>query len=319
MDEPGRLPTALISSDVSRRHDTGTGHPECIARFDAIMDRVRQADYFDSLLHLQPRSATNEEILRCHTAEYVEIARRDIAEELPALSTGDTVICPQSLEPALMAAGGACLAVDTVVERKAKNAFCVHRPPGHHATPNKGMGFCVFNNAAIAARHAQQTHGFDKVLIVDWDVHHGNGTQDIFYDDSNVFFFSTHQWPLYPGTGDTNETGHGDGLGTTRNCPFPAGSGRREILGAFERDLLPAVDDFQPDLVIVSAGFDSRIDDPLGGFLLTDDDFADLTALMLQVAADHADGRLVSVLEGGYNLDGLAKAADAHLRRLTQD
>ncbi|MBT4867815.1 MAG: histone deacetylase [Planctomycetaceae bacterium] len=318
MNDAKHLPTALIADDVSKLHDTGAGHPECIARFDAVMQKIQQADFTESLLHLKPRPATVEEIKACHHPDYIEVAKRDIAAGRDTLSTGDTTICRQSLAPALHAAGGVCVAVDAVFSGKARNAFCVHRPPGHHATPEKGMGFCVFNNAAIAARYAQAKHDIEKVLIVDWDVHHGNGTQDIFYDDPSVFFFSTHQSPWYPGTGDKEETGRGKGLGTTMNRPFPAGAGRKELLGAFENDLAPVIKRFKPELVIISAGFDSRIDDPLGQFRLTDDDFSDLTAFMLQLADEHAESRVVSVLEGGYNLDGLAKAAAAHCGRMVQ-
>jgi acetoin utilization deacetylase AcuC-like enzyme len=178
------------------------------------------------------------------------------------------------------------------------------------------MGFCVLNNLAIAVRHAQAVHGIDRVLVVDWDVHHGNGTQDIFYDDGSVLFFDTHQHPLYPGTGLATETGRGAGAGLTINCPFPAGSGREEIVGAFRDRLVPAARRFKPQLVLVSAGFDSRIDDPLGSFTLTDDDFATLTAIVREIAAEHAEGRIVSTLEGGYALDGLASAAASHVRAL---
>jgi acetoin utilization deacetylase AcuC-like enzyme len=221
-----------------------------------------------------------------------------------------------SWRAALRASGSALAAVDAVCTGKASRAFCVVRPPGHHAGANYGMGFCVVNNIAIAARYAQKRHDIGKVLIVDWDVHHGNGTQDIFYDDGSVFFCSTHQSPWYPGTGAKDETGRGAGLGTTLNFPFPAGSGRVEILGALETKLLSAMDRFHPELVLVSAGFDSRIDDPLGRFTLADADFADLTKLMRGIADTYAHGRLVSLLEGGYSLTGLASAAAAHATAL---
>jgi acetoin utilization deacetylase AcuC-like enzyme len=178
------------------------------------------------------------------------------------------------------------------------------------------MGFCVLNNVAIAARYAQQVHDIPRVLIVDWDVHHGNGTQDTFYSDGSVFFFSTHQSPWYPGTGHADETGAGDGKGTTLNCPLPAGSGRSEVFAAFKNKLAPAVDAFRPGLILISAGFDSRVMDPLGQFTLEDQDFADLTRLVLQWAEKHSQGRVVSVLEGGYNLDGLASSAAAHVGAL---
>ena len=234
------------------------------------------------------------------------------------LSTGDTAVSEKSLEVALEAAGGLLNAVDAVVGRKAKNAFCVVRPPGHHATPDRGMGFCIFNNIAIAARYAQKKHGIGKVLIADWDVHHGNGTQDAFYRDGSVFFFSTHQSPWYPGTGKTWETGEGAGRATTLNAPFPAGAGRVEIVGTFRNKLVKLANEFKPDLVMISAGFDSRMGDPLGKFTLDDQDFADLTSIMLEIAAQHAGGRLVSVLEGGYNLEGLGAAAASHVQALAR-
>ncbi len=217
-----------------------------------------------------------------------------------SLSTGDTDIGPRSFEAALHAAGTCLNAVDLLMQGKATNAFCIVRPPGHHASANRGMGFCLFNNIAIAARYAQRRYGLERVAIVDWDVHHGNGTQDIFYTDPSVFFFSTHQYPWYPGTGAASETGAGAAEGMTLNCPFPAGSGRDQILGAFRDRFAPRMDAFEPDLILISAGFDSRIGDPLGRFLLTDADFGDLTTLMSEIAHKHAGGRLLSVLEGGY-------------------
>jgi acetoin utilization deacetylase AcuC-like enzyme len=270
------------------------------------------------MLLLDPRSATEEELLLCHTPPYLRSARHDIDAGYRYLSTGDTDIDKRSWEVAVRAAGGVLNAVDAVMAGRAQNAFCVVRPPGHHATSSRGMGFCVLNNIALAARYAQRRHGVERVLIVDWDVHHGNGTQEIFYSDPSVFFFSTHQWPLYPGTGRADETGDGAGLEATMNFPFPAGSGRAEILGAVEDSLIPAADRFRPDLVLISAGFDSRVDDLLGDFTLTDEDFSDLTRRVMQIADRHAGGRVVSLLEGGYNLPGLASAAAAHAGTLIE-
>jgi len=255
--------------------------------------------------------ATSDELALCHTREYLAIAHRDVASGRPYLSTGDTDIGPNSFDVAARAAGGVLNAVDAVLTGRAHNAFCAVRPPGHHATASRGMGFCLFNNIAIGARYAQRKHGVGRVLIVDWDVHHGNGTQDIFYADPSVFFYSSHQWPLYPGTGRADETGEGAGQGTTMNFPFPAGSGRKEILGAIQNSLIPAMRDYKPELVLISAGFDSRAGDLLGRFTLTDQDFADLTEAVHEIQP-----RIVSVLEGGYNLTGLASAARAHVDTL---
>ena len=308
--------TALLIDPVFKLHDTGPGHPERPERYDALTRAFQRAGLIESLLPVAVRPATEDEIALCHTRPYIDTVKRDIAAGARELSTGDTTISPRSWEVALDAAGGVMNAIDQVFKKKAVNAFCAVRPPGHHARPNQGMGFCIFNNVAITARYAQRTHGVDRVLIADWDVHHGNGTQDTFYSDGSVFFFSTHQSPWYPGTGDPNETGEGRGRGCTLNCPFSAGAGREEILGVFQERLLHAADQFKPDLVLISAGFDSRFGDPLGRFTLSDRDFADLTQVMLEIADKHAGGRLVSVLEGGYDLAGLASAATAHVQAL---
>jgi acetoin utilization deacetylase AcuC-like enzyme len=293
-------------------HLTGSRHPERPERFEAALSATKGLD----LLPLDPRVALESEVTLCHSARYFHEVKREVEAGLDDLSTGDTAICPASFDVALHAVGSALNAVDAVFARQAGNAFCIVRPPGHHATPDRGMGFCVFNNIAIAARYAQRKHGAERVLIADWDVHHGNGTQDIFYADGSVLFFSTHQYPWYPGTGSASETGYAAGEGLTLNCPFPAGAGRKEIVGAFRERLVPAAHEFKPDLVLISAGFDSRIGDPLGLFTLTDADFAELTSIMLDIADKHAHGRLVSVLEGGYDLDGLALGVRAHVQAL---
>jgi acetoin utilization deacetylase AcuC-like enzyme len=312
----GDTTTGIVIPPRVGAHLTGDGHPERPARVRVIADRLAADGLLERARLIEPRPATDEAILRCHTPDYLRLVEREVAEGRPRLSSGDTQICPASLEVARLSAGSVIAAVDAVIGGCVSNAFAVVRPPGHHATPSRGMGFCVLNNLAIAVRHAQAVHGIDRVLVVDWDVHHGNGTQDIFYDDGSVLFFDTHQHPLYPGTGLATETGRGAGAGLTINCPFPAGSGREEIVGAFRDRLTPAARRFKPQLVLVSAGFDSRIDDPLGSFTLTDDDFATLTAIVREIAAEHAEGRIVSTLEGGYALDGLASAAASHVRSL---
>src|SRR5258706_10344656 len=272
--------TAILADPIYKEHWTGEGHPERPARFDAVLHALEREGFVKDALRIPARLATEDEIALCHGRKYIEIAKRDVSHGPGVLSTGDTEIGPRSLEVALKAAGGVLNAVDAVFAGKAKNAFCAVRPPGHHATPDRGMGFCLFNNVAIAARYAQRKHGMERVLIADWDVHHGNGTQDIFYSDGSVFFFSTHQSPWYPGTGHPQETGEGKGKGRILNCPFPPGSGRIEILGAFRQKLLPAAKQFYPDLVILSAGFHSRVGGPLGAFTLTDAEVAELSVVI---------------------------------------
>jgi acetoin utilization deacetylase AcuC-like enzyme len=308
--------TGLAADAKVKEHDPGPGHPEQPARFSALFSRLESTGLVQEMHRIPARLAEPDELALVHTYPYIDLVAREVAQHRTQLSTGDAAISSQSLEAARLAAGSVLGAVDSVFAREVRNAFCLVRPPGHHASAARGMGFCLFNNVAIAARYAQRVHGAERVLIADWDVHHGNGTQDIFYEDASVLFFSTHQSPWYPGTGARGETGEGAGAGSTINCPLPAGSGHAEILDAFRSQLLPAAEKFRPDLVILSAGFDSRLNDPLGQFRLTDQDFAELTNMMLDVADQHCDGRLLSVLEGGYSLEGLALAGEAHVRAL---
>ena len=311
------MKTALMTDPVYRDHLAGReGHPERPERLDAVLHALESAGLTSKLMRIPARDATHDELHLCHTPAYLATARADIASGQPYLSTGDTDVTPNSWEIAVRAAGGVLAAVDAVCSGEARNAFCAVRPPGHHANAGRGMGFCILNNIAVGARYAQRRHALERVLIVDWDVHHGNGTQDIFYRDGSVFFFSTHQWPLYPGTGRGDETGDGPGAGATMNFPFPAFSGRKEILGAVQSALLPAMERFRPELVLISAGFDSREGDLLGRFTLTDQDFIDLTRTLMELADRHSGGRIVSVLEGGYNLAGLGSAAAAHVGAL---
>jgi acetoin utilization deacetylase AcuC-like enzyme len=306
----------FVTGDIYARHDTGEFAYENAERLRAVRAGLRGHELWPRLIRTEPRRAELEWIEAVHTGRYVDIVRRDAESGARQLSTGHTLICRQSFDVALSAAGGALTACDEVMAGRAERAFCAIRPPGHHASAEVGMGFCIFNNAAVAARYLQKKFGLERVLIVDWDLHHGNGTQDIFYRDDSVFYFSTHQWPWYPWTGAAEETGEGKGKGATLNVPLPAGAGDGELVSAFEQKLRPAMDRFRPEFVLVSAGFDSRTSDPLGRFRVTDRGFRRLTDIVLEIAGIHASGRLVSMLEGGYNLDGLASAASAHIETL---
>ena len=308
----------LLLDELDTEHETGYGHPERPERVEALMKTLGGSDLAAQCLPIGMRDATDDEVRLAHSDAYLALLKREITGRSSGmLTTGDTVYSPRSLEIARQATGGLLKAVDGVMNGDLDRAFCAVRPPGHHATKHLGMGFCIFNNAAIAARYAQQAHGVDRVAIIDWDVHHGNGTQDIFYDDGSVFYFSTHQHPWYPGTGMRVETVSGSGKGTTLNAPLPAGSGIDAIEAAFA-EAIKAMADYKPDLVIISAGFDSRIGDPLGDLQLRDIDFVKLTEMLIDLAGEHAGGRIVSVLEGGYNLEGLVHATASHLLTLVE-
>ncbi|MHC4982372.1 MAG: histone deacetylase family protein [Planctomycetota bacterium] len=311
---PSSARTGFVCDELYKKHLTGPGHPESPARLDAITEALAAEQFQGRLVKLTPRPARPEEILTCHEREYFDYVKARIEAGAPRLDA-DTGVCRDSFDAAMLAAGGVMAAVDAVLASRVPTAFCAVRPPGHHATPARAMGFCIFNNVAIAARYAQINYRLERVLIADWDVHHGNGTQEIFYEDPSVLYFSTHLWPWYPGTGLEGETGRGKARGTKINRPFPPGAGGSEIVEAFG-ELADAADKFAPELVLVSAGFDSRVGDPLGRLGLTDEDFAALSRICLEIARKHARGRLVSALEGGYNLDGLASAVAAHVKAL---
>ena len=312
-------PTGFLFSEVYLRHLAGdTGHPERPERLTAIRTALEREDLLKTLYPIAARRITEDELKLVHTPSYIALVRRELSnvQGLTDLSTGDTLASPGTLEAAEFAAGGVLNAVDAVIEGKVKNAFVAARPPGHHATPNRGMGFCIFNNVAIAARYVQKVHGVRRVLIVDWDYHHGNGTQDAFYDDPSVFYFSTHHYGAYPGTGSPQETGAGRGLGTTLNVPLPVGASDAQILEAFESKLVPAARAFRPDFILISAGFDGMRDDLLGKFDVTPQGFAAITKVVVRLAEESAQGRIVAVLEGGYRLDGLAASVLAHVKAL---
>jgi len=312
--------TALVFDRSFLGHLAGdTGHPERPERLTAIMDGLDSAGLLDTLQRVPARRATDDELALVHTLGYVNLVKRELAnvQGLTNLSTGDTAASAGTLDAAYMAAGGVLNAVDAVMEGRAKNAFCPVRPPGHHATSDRGMGFCVFNNVAIAARYAQQVHGAGRVLIVDWDYHHGNGTEDAFYDDESILYFSTHDYAAYPGTGAPARTGSGNGRGLNINVPLSRGAGDADILRAFQESLVPAARAFKPDLILVSAGFDGMRNDLLGNLDITPEGFVAITRVVTDLADELCDGRVVSVLEGGYRLDGLADSVVAHVRALT--
>jgi acetoin utilization deacetylase AcuC-like enzyme len=305
----------VVYDSFFEKHTTGFNHPEKFNRATVIHDRLKKSDLLEKTGKIKAVEISEENLCLAHDRNYLKKAKFEIERGANQLSTGDTNICPNSWKVGSLASGGVVKSVDQIINGDFKQAFCITRPPGHHANSFKGMGFCLFNHVALAARYAQKKFGLGKVLIVDWDVHHGNGTQDIFYEDDSVFFFSTHQSPWYPGTGRSEETGKGKGLGYTLNLPLPSGSGRKEIIEhAFSHHLPKYISRFKPELILISAGFDSRMNDPLGQFTLDDNDFYDLTNIMLSIAKEHSESRVISVLEGGYNLKGLASASESHLK-----
>ncbi|MEB3258640.1 MAG: histone deacetylase [Cyanobacteriota bacterium] len=308
--------TGLVWEPRCLLHQPGVGHPECPQRLEAIRNGLEQAGLWQRCEPLAARPATDSELLRCHTKPYLKLVSEEIAAGRRTLSTGDTSLSPDTEDAARLAAGGALVAAEAVMDGRLENAFVAVRPPGHHASSDQGMGFCLFNNVALAARHAQVALGCDRVLIVDWDVHHGNGTQALFWRDPSVLFFSVHQAPFYPGSGAANERGAGPGLGFTINCPLPAGSGGKEVLAALQEHLVPAAEAFRPSLVLLSSGFDGMAGDPLAHLQLKATDVADLTLIVKTLAARTAEGRLVSLLEGGYGLGNLARGAAAHVEAL---
>jgi acetoin utilization deacetylase AcuC-like enzyme len=306
------MTTLLLSHPACLDHLTPMGHPERPDRLRAV-ERALEHEKFQGLAREQAPMASLDTIALAHPRDYIEQVRDASPKEGMVRIDADTTMSPGTLEAALRAAGGALQAVDEVFAKKVANAFVATRPPGHHAETATPMGFCLFNNAAIAARHAQKQHGAERVAIVDFDVHHGNGSQDIFWNDATVMYCSTHQMPLYPGTGALSERG---ARNTIVNAPLRPGDGGDQFREAMETTILPRLESFGPDLVIISAGFDAHMRDPLANLNFLEPDYAWVTQKLMQFADRHADGRVISLLEGGYDLEGLSKSVAAHVTAL---
>lgn len=312
------MATGIVYSDRYMDHRTGPSHPESPARMGVVLDNLKNSSVWTSLEEIDPAEAEIEQIQLVHPESYVAKLENLCLAGISPLDGGDTTVCEASYSVALLAAGGVVAGVDKIFSGDIRNAFCVIRPPGHHAERAESMGFCLFNNAAIAARYAQHQYGVERVFILDWDVHHGNGTQHLFEDDATVFYLSLHQFPFYPGTGGSSETGQGDGLGTTRNFPLSAGSGDEIYLDIFDNSIPEIVASFSPDLIIISAGFDAHHSDPLANMEVSTGAFSCMTEVIVRLADDVCDGRILSILEGGYDLAALAESSEAHVRALLQ-
>jgi len=295
-------------------HDTGQGHPERPDRLRAVHARLSESGLESDLLLTEPFHVGDSWLTLGHAEGHIQHVKARCEQGAPCMEDYETMLCPRSFDIARLAVGASFKATDQVFMGEADRAFCAVRPPGHHAEYSCAMGFCLFNTVVIAARYAQETHGVERVLILDWDVHHGNGTQHILEDDPSVFYFSVHQYPHYPGTGAREEKGHSQGTGATLNAPVIAGTGDDDYLRIFDEELNPAMDAFKPQFVIVSAGFDAHVRDPLSATTVTEGGFAQMTDRALSIASDHADGRLISVLEGGYDLEGLSLSVESHLK-----
>jgi len=323
------MSTGLLWHELYMWHDTGTSawvmpaglsvqpfaHIESAEGKRRIKNLVEVSGLLDHLVLLKPRSATEEEILRLHTPEYVARIKRE-SDALGGDAGDLTPFGHGSYEIALLSAGGCITAVDAVLDGRVDNAYALVRPPGHHAERDAGKGFCIFANVAIAVQHARVARGLSRVAVVDWDVHHGNGTQHMFEEDDSIFYFSTHQYPFYPGTGSARESGTGRGAGHTLNYPMLAGSGDGEYIQVFREVLGPEIDRVQPEAILISAGFDAHRDDPLAGMAVTEKGYAAMTTILKEAADRHCGGRIVSLLEGGYNLEALGASVEAHLRAL---
>lgn len=309
--------TAFLYDPAFLKHHTGWKHPEKRQRLTAILEQLKKSGLWESLLHLHPQPAPIAALTAVHTAAYVESLRLASSRGTLFKPDDSSIGSPGTYDAAVMAAGAVLTALDAVMQRQVRNAFCAVRPPGHHALPDRAMGFCFFNNVAIGARYLQHRYDLTRIAIIDWDIHHGNGTQHVFYNDPSVFYFSVHQASLYPpASGQAAETGSGPGFGYTRNVPMPPDATALDYENAMVHELIPAMADFKPEFILISAGFDGHRDDALAAAPLTEMGFAELTRTVMNLARLHCEHRLVSVLEGGYSLTGLAASVEAHIRVL---
>ena len=311
--------TAFLYDPRYLDHDTGQGHPERSARLGHAISHLESKHYFDTLDQITPTPVDTRWLETIHSASYIQRTREACLAGKSYIDSPDVTVCTSSWDIASLATGGVLALADAVVQGQVENGFAMIRPPGHHAEHDTALGFCLFNNIAITARYLQQFHNLDKVLILDWDVHHGNGTQHAFEADDSVLFISLHQYPFYPGTGAWSESGIGRGKGATVNCPMNAGSGNLEYEQAFKERVFPAIHSFKPDIVLLSAGFDAHAHDPLGGMNLSTDFYAWMTTRMKEIADQYCGGRIISMLEGGYDLNALAGCIDTHIATLAGD
>ncbi|MEM7027292.1 MAG: histone deacetylase [Pseudomonadota bacterium] len=312
------MTTGLLTDMRFIKHDTGPGHPECGERVAKSIDYLKEQNWFNELSLIESEFADNEQIIAVHDKAYLKRAEDICNSGSSYLDSMDVSICRESFQIAKLAVGSAIALTDNVIAGKIDNGFALLRPPGHHAENSMALGFCIFNNIAIVARYLQQQYQLDKIAIVDWDVHHGNGTQHLFEEDPSVLYISTHQFPYYPGTGNYNEVGMGKGTGATLNCPMGAGAADSDYQAVFQKQVLPKLEEFKPECILISAGFDAHYADPLAQIQLTDECYGWMTEKLMAVAEKHCNGRIISLLEGGYDLEALPRCIALHINTLKQ-